>query len=116
MTRGDVRQIRMVLSKPNLHTALIHVTPHASSTRDFISKAQEEPLDDTPGRQRLSRPILLSQAGTVGGLTAAQAILSPLRAEDPLVLSDPTTVPGTPPSRYGGLSPFEKSERVARSC
>lgn len=84
-------------------------------TKDPISVAQKVLPEGVHDSRELSRRTLLSQAVTVIGLTAAQAILNPLRAE---VLSepvDPTTVPGTPPTGYGQRAPFVKSARVARS-
>lgn len=86
-----------------------------AESEDPISEAREESLADTPIRRPLSRRALLRQAVTVVGLTAAQAILSPLRAEEPTVPTDPTMIPGTPPGGYGQRSSFVKSERVARS-
>ena len=82
---------------------------------DPISDTREELPDDASGNGHLSRRALLSQAVTVVGLTAAHALFNPLRAEEPPPATDPTTVPGTPPSRYGRRSPFEKSVRVERS-
>ncbi|MCW5784034.1 MAG: sulfite dehydrogenase [Nitrospirales bacterium] len=82
---------------------------------DPISETREEPLADIPGSRPLSRRALLCQAVTTVGLTAAQAILSPLRAEESSVPTDPTRVPGTPPTLYGQRSPFERSERGLRS-
>ncbi|WP_454063912.1 hypothetical protein [Candidatus Nitrospira salsa] len=68
---------------------------------DFPSEARDKTLTDTPHNHSLSRRALLGQAMTVVGLTAAQAILNPLRAEIPSEATDPTTVPGTPPTEYG---------------
>jgi len=84
-------------------------------TEDSFSEAPEERLDDPPSNRQLSRRAFVSQAVTVVGLTAAHALLNPLRAEEPPLETDSTTVPGTPPSRYGRRSPFEKSGRVERS-
>jgi len=82
---------------------------------EFPSEARDKPRTDTPHSHSLSRRALLGQAVTVVGLTAAQAILSPLRAETPSGATDPTTVPGTPPTEYGQRSPLETSKRVGRS-
>lgn len=80
-----------------------------------ISEPQKEQLHGVSDGRELSRRALLRQAVTVVGLTAAQAILSPLRAEELSVPTDPTMIPGTPLRVYGQRSPFVKSERVARS-
>lgn len=91
-----------------------------STPDELILEVQDKPLSNTPHTQVLSRRALLGQAVTVVGLTAAQAILSPLRAEPlravpPSGSIDPTTVPGTPPTQYGQRSPLETGKRVGRS-
>lgn len=63
----------------------------------------------------ISRRALFGQAAVVVGLSAAEAVLRPVLAKESVSPEDPTKVPGSPPSRYGGRSVFEKSERVARS-
>lgn len=82
-------------------------------SQDRISEAQKEPLHGVSDSRELSRRAILRQAVTVVGLTAAQAMLNSLQAEEGP--TDPATIPGTPPGGYGQRSPFVKSERVVRS-
>jgi sulfane dehydrogenase subunit SoxC len=57
----------------------------------------------------------LKRSATLMALGAAGLVLPPARAEEVAAPSDPMRVPGSPPSRYGEPSVFEKPERVARS-
>jgi len=75
-----------------------------------------EPPGNRAGRFRgraLSRRALLAGTASFVGLTAAEALLTPLQAQLPSVPEDPTRVPGTAPSPYGTRAAFEQATRLA---
>lgn len=79
------------------------------------SSPRNEPSIEAEPRLPMSRRTFLGHAATIVGMTAAQAMLTPLRAEEVIDRTDPMKVPGAPPSRYGTRSAFETSERAFRS-
>lgn len=82
---------------------------------DQAVRAPEELFDEHRPEPLVNRRTWLGRAAAVVGVTIAETMLSPVRAEEPAASADPTKVPGSPPSRYGHRSEFETSERVPRS-
>lgn len=77
--------------------------------------ATEGSLDEHRHEPLVNRRAWLSQAAAVVGVAVGEAMLGPVRAEEPSPPADPTKVPGSPPSGYGQRSAFEASTRVGRS-
>jgi len=67
----------------------------------------------TTQESALNRRAFLTGAASLVGITAAQALLQPLRAQTQAVPEDPTRVPGSPPSPYGQRATFEQAARLA---
>ncbi|MEK6525612.1 MAG: sulfite dehydrogenase [Nitrospirota bacterium] len=67
----------------------------------------------TKQESTLNRRAFLTGAASLVGITAAQALLQPLRAQTHAVPEDPTRVPGSPPSPYGQRATFEQAARLA---
>lgn len=67
----------------------------------------------TKQKSALNRRAFLTGAASLVGITAAQALLQPLRAQTQAVPEDPTRVPGSPPSPYGQRATFEQAVRLA---
>jgi len=67
----------------------------------------------TKQESALNRRAFLTGAASLVGITAAQALLQPLRAQTHAVPEDPTRVPGSPPSPYGQRATFEQTVRLA---
>lgn len=63
----------------------------------------------------LDRRTFLAGAAALAGLTAAQLVAPPGRADDAPVPEDPTRVPGALPSELGRRARFEQAKRLAGS-
>lgn len=85
------------------------------SPEQKTSRMRDESSFKAHRRFLISRRAFLGRAAAVVGLTAAQAMFTPLRAEDPADRPDPMKVPGALLSPYGKRSAFEQSERLFRS-
>ena len=67
----------------------------------------------TKQKSALNRRAFLTGAASLVGITAAQALFQPVRAQTQAVPEDPTRVPGSPPSPYGQRATFEQAVRLA---
>jgi sulfane dehydrogenase subunit SoxC len=72
-------------------------------------------LPSYPPKSRLSRRSLLAGAASWLAAMVATKFGRSVHAEPsvPVAETDPTRVPGAPPSGYGDRSPFEKAQRLA---